>query len=345
MVAALTRELRADGRFDIRHIAAFPRRTWWTRLPLLGDLIASLSLARQVGHTGDIILVHGAEYAWLLLLPFVKHDRPVVVVWHGVRSDETLPAPRNALDTLFLRLFQVISTKIQLLALKADSLIAVGPAVAASVTRYLSSSQNIRVIPNGVTSLGVVSSALQGLSSIGPASASAPLKVLWSGTSPYQKGLDIALEACALAREQGVDVALTVLGLSRDHAPPDYRSTFWIHWLGRIPPTRVSEVLPTQEIFLCTSRYEACSIAVLEALSAGLATIASPAVAWMVDRAGFVASSLDPIEYSDALIRLTDPERRRILSLTAKERAKSFTWHSTCTQYIDVFDALLARQH
>src|SRR6201996_8043959 len=50
--------------WQVRHCSAFSGRAGAAKLPLLGDLLAAGRLAARVTGKGDVLLVHGAEYAW-----------------------------------------------------------------------------------------------------------------------------------------------------------------------------------------------------------------------------------------------------------------------------------------
>ena len=64
-----------------------------------------------------------------------------------------------------------------------------------------------------------------------------PLRVIWVGTSAYQKGLDLAVEACKIARARGQGISLTVVGVPIESAGLGPESqTGWLTWLGPVSP-------------------------------------------------------------------------------------------------------------
>jgi glycosyltransferase involved in cell wall biosynthesis len=322
-------------RWTVSHVAAYAARTGAARIPLLGDLIAAGRLAARVIRTGDVLLVHGAEYAWGALLVGRLTGRPVVAVWHGVRACEALPPGKNRVGKAARQVFLRSEGLLQAAALCADATVAVSPVVARDLQSRYGIRRQLAVIPNGVAppAPGAVRSL---------ASAQAlPLRVLWVGTSVYNKRLGLALEACQLARARGHDLSLTVVGLTSESASAaPGPSGGWLTWRGSVPPGEMTSLYGRHDILLFPSRREACPMTVLEALAAGLPVIGSAAVQWLIEGAGVIVAGADAAGYADALAALADPERRRRLASAALERARAYSWESCAAAYAEVLDAL-----
>jgi glycosyltransferase involved in cell wall biosynthesis len=350
VVHALTQRLGAGSQgWRAVHVAAYRARVGPARVPLLGDLVAAIRLAARTATGADAVIVHGAEYAWGPLAIGKLTKRPTVVVWHGVRGWEALPPARNRLELAGQRLFYWTGDLLQQIALRADATVVVGPGVAQEVRARFAFRGELHIVPNGVEP--GIDDEVDGRSyqpttpvagEVGRREGGgAPLRVIWIGTAPYKKGLDLALAACREARAQGQELTLTVVGVSREQAGLGAASPVpWVSWLGRISPTEVDASLFSHDVLLHPARYEACCMVVLEALAAGLPVVGSTAVGWQIGDAGEVVAGLDPSSYSQALCRLADPEHRRKLEGAARARARLFSWEQAAASYVSVLEGV-----
>ncbi len=129
-----------------------------------------------------------------------------------------------------------------------------------------------------------------------------PLRVIWVGTSAYNKGLDLAVEGCKIARARGQEISLTVVGIPVESTGLEPASVgSWLTWLGAVSPREMDALYRRHDILLFPSRYEAFALAVLEALAAGLPVIGSSVVQWLIEGAGEVVTGEDARDYADAL--------------------------------------------
>ncbi len=349
--------------WDVRHVAAYSGRFGAARIPLLGDLVAAGRLAARLIRAGDVFVVHGAEYAWGALAVGRLTRRPVVAVWHGLRARESLPPAMNPIGKAARLLFLGSEILLQRAALLADATVAVSPVVAKDLQSRYGFRRELKVIPNGVAPRTASLPRLLHGDAGGSASSSAlPLRVLWVGTTAYNKGLDLALAGCELARARGQEILLTVVGIAAASAGPGPASAGpgpasaglgpasaglgpasgggWLTWLGSVPPHEMNSLYSRHDILLFPSRYEACPMTVLEALAAGLPVIGSAAVQWLVADAGEVVTDEHACGYAEALRTLGEPERRRQLASAALARARAFSWESCAAGYLEVLDAV-----
>ena len=335
---------RSEEGWTVSHVAAYSGRVGTARIPLFGDLIAATRLAARIIGKGDVLLVHGAEYAWAPLAVGKLTRRPVVAVWHGVRTSETpfLPPARRRIEKAARTFFLRSESLLQRAALQADATVVVSPTVATELQSRYGIRGELRVIPNGVA---LTAPRRDGLVEDDARSCVStdgfPLRAIWVGTTAYKKGLDIAVEACKVARARGQAVSLTVVGIPMESAgiePPSNGS--WLTWLGAVPPGKIDALYRRHDILLFPTRYEACPMAVLEALAAGLPVVGSNVVQWLIEGAGEVVAGEDARAYAEALRTVAEPDRRLRLSSVALERARAFSWESAAAGYLDVFDVV-----
>jgi glycosyltransferase involved in cell wall biosynthesis len=331
---------RSEQGWRVSHVTAYSGRVGPARIPLFGDLVAAGRLAARIIGKGDVVLVHGAEYAWGPLAVGRLTRRPVVAVWHGVRASEALPPAKRRIGKAARRFFLWSESLLQRAALQADATVVVSPTVAMKLQSRYGFRGEMKVIPNGVAMgtprrIGHLSDDVRSSAS----SNGFPLRVIWVGTSTYQKGLDLAVEACKVARARGQDISLTVVGIPAESAGLEPASSGgWLTWLGTVPHREMDALYRRHDILLFPSRSEACPMTVLEALAAGLPVIGSSVVQWLIEGAGEVVAGEDARAYAEALWALADPERRRRLTSPALERARAFSWESSAAGYLEVLD-------
>lgn len=336
------------------HTAAYSGRRGAARVPLLGDIVAAIRFAARIAMVQpDAVIVHGAEYAWGPLVVAKLRRRPMLVVWHGMRSLEVFPPPRHALDRLGYRLFIRASQVLERVALGACTTVAVSPFLAEDIRRRFGFKNAVHVIPNGVEpgpNLALGSQHAEVPASSGHDRGDAireeqALRVIWIGTTPYKKGLDVAIAACKIARARGQSLHLTIVGLAAElakAAPTSDES--WLSYRGPVPPDRVNEMLPAYDVLLMPTRYEACSMVVLEAMAAGLPVIGSTVIAWQIQGCGEVVGDGDPQEYAEALLRAADDENRRRMSSHGLRRATLFSWEASVAEYLRLLDGVVAER-
>ncbi len=333
--------------WEVRIVTAFRRPSLASRIPLVGDVVAATRFGLAALKDWDVFLVNGSEYAWGPLLVGRLRRRPVVVVWHGVRWGEAQGyVPAGRATALAYRTFFALERWIQHLALTADATVAVSPKVADELRSIYGFADTIHVIPNGVTPPAhpTESGARQDFPSHrGSVGSNQPLRVLWVGAHKqwFPKGLDVALEACALARQAGTDLMLDVVGCGE--APREfaaYGELNWITWHGRLLPEQMAERYVHADVLLLPTRYEGFSMVALEALASGLPVVGSSASAGPVAAAGIIVEDWEPSAYAAALTALW---RSSTLWATLAEkavvRASQFTWEAASTSYAEVIEA------
>jgi glycosyltransferase involved in cell wall biosynthesis len=310
--------------WDVRVVNAFTRVAPWNRIPFFGDVLAGVSLAVKSTRS-DVVLVNGGEYAWPRMLRRIDREH-TVVVWHGTRAGE-VPALVPTMS-LAIRAYYRLEKWLQQWALLARGQIAVSDTTKRELESAYGYRKRLRVVPNGAsTHLTPTPDRTSGR------------RVAWIGTHAFKKGLDIALEACERARARLPDLEMVVIGIAD---VTDSRAT-WIHYAGRLDHTASIERLRSADIFIATSRYEGCSVAVIEALSLGIPIVAGPSVAWMVGEAGIQIADFAAESYADAIVTLFDaPHLRASMAEAGPVRARLFDWNLAADAYIAEVERCLA---
>jgi glycosyltransferase involved in cell wall biosynthesis len=309
--------------WDVRVVSAFSGVSAWNRLPFLGDLFAAVRLSFKLAEY-DAVLVNGAEYAWPRMFRRKERDR-TVVVWHGTRVGE-IPAlvPKMSIPTV---VYYHLEKLLQRFALRARAHIAVSENTAHEIRDAYGPIERVRVVPNGAPNLAPIPRLAVGR------------RVAWIGTNAYKKGLDIALEACRLARWTIGDLELVIIGIEPASSAIDTGVTY----VGRVDHARSIDYLRTSDVLLATSRYEGCSVAVLEALSIGLPIVAGPAVGWMIGEAGIAVDDFDSRNYARALEAIfLSPTTITAMSVAATARARRFDWEAAAEEYVREVELCLA---
>jgi glycosyltransferase involved in cell wall biosynthesis len=328
-IEAVVRELvprlaQMYPQWDVRAVWAFERQAGLARIPLLGDLIAAVRIAWRARQS-DVAIVHGAEYAW----PFVVRRESTVIVWHGTRAGE-VPA-LVARMSLAVRAYRTIEVCLQRFALRCARQVAVAPGVVEELRAAYGWSGEVDVITNGGGEHARIAERTEDASAF---------RVLWIGVQAYKKGWDVALQACRIARERVPQLRLVAAGLRTD-APAEP----WIEWLGAVAHERVLREYASADVLLATTRYEACSMAIIEALAHGVPVAASPAVAWMVQRGGVRVAHDDAAAFAQALEALArDRARLRELRSGTAHDAAQFRWSEAAAAYGRIIARVFAQR-
>jgi len=141
--------------------------------------------------------------------------------------------------------------------------------------------------------------------------------VLVGGGRGYEDSL------CSLARQLGIEDAVELV--------------------GSVPHERIGYYLGLSDIFCLLSSYEGMPMALLEAMRAGKAVVATDCYGMRDILSGEDAGLLVPVDdipaTSEALKHLlADPERRAALGRSARQLARSqFSWTKIAEQYLEAF--------
>ncbi len=208
----------------------------------------------------------------------------------------------------------------------ADGLVAVGNAQAASIRAlYGIPSERLRVLWNGVDDP-------QLRQDVAPPEGVEPSDVptiASVSTLIPQKGLDYLLEAAALLRDGGDRFRLLIAGQGRLRETLEAQAARLglgdtVKFLGWVPQAS-QRMLPLCDIFVQSSRWEAMSVVVLEAMASGKAHVVTsvgenPHVV-LHEKTGIIVPPGDPQALARELRRLLrDPALRASLGGAARAR-------------------------
>lgn len=276
-------------------------------------------------------------------MPMVTYDTGTgwsADVFHPQAGSRLLSMDRfHASYDAVLRARMVISPRLNLLrwqmrhvermaAQRAVRVIAVSRGLRSTFgEKYGLSPRRVTVIPNGVATKRFSRQAIAPWRNAQRAKlgVGASLLFLMVAQNLRLKGFDIALRAFALLRGQGVDAKLAVAGGVLDRAwrglPEQLGLSEHVLFCGNVP--EIEPLYAAADVFLHPTRWDACSLATIEAMAAGLpvvTTTANGAAELITDGVdGFVLPfPCDHRRLADLMFALRDPAVRGHIGATAQ---------------------------
>jgi glycosyltransferase involved in cell wall biosynthesis len=209
---------------------------------------------------------------------------------------------------------------------KYQRIASVGPSTTANLVSWLPNLQDkIIDCPNGINVEVFASASTPGKQALFSVAENTPV-ILCVGSLGPAKGHDTLLRAISLVP----DVVLVVAGVGQlSEQLQVFAESLGIasrvQFLGRRGD--VPQLLKAADLYVQPSRWEGCSLAMLEAMAAGKPIIASniPGLAQVVGEAGL----LHPVGDADMLAQhittlLNDSDLRQRLGAAARQRARMF---------------------
>lgn len=326
VVREVTREWRRQRPdWDIEAVPAFRGVHRVEGLDGVSDVIAALLLGWRVSRqSADVVVVHCPECVWGLRLFGVVRRTPVIVVWHGAGPQPYLVL--RSKGNLLARALAVFRTTEERRALRGTRQVAVHPMVRDDLRSIYGWRGPVTVIENALDP-----ETMQRLSEPPPFTPPRPFTAVWVGQAGHRKGLDVALEAVALARREVPDLRLIVAGVPAGPLTPG------IEWRGIVEPDAVVGVYHAADALVFPTRYESFGLVVVEAMAAGLPVVTSDAVPPGIvedGRNGRVVAGHDPAEYAKALVDLAlDPDRRATVAQVNRVDAQRFSLSAAVEGY------------
>lgn len=179
---------------------------------------------------------------------------------------------------------------------------------------------------------------------------------LFVGRIQPLKGVDVALEAVALARARVPDLRLVVVGgpsgiegheeaerLRRRSQGADLAGV--VEFLPAQPHDSLPAFYRAADVVLCPSRSESFGLVAVEAQACATPVVAARVggLAFGVanEESGLLVDGWEPQDYADALVRVfTERGLARLLSEGARERARIFTWKAAADRLLELYDGL-----
>lgn len=158
-----------------------------------------------------------------------------------------------------------------------------------------------------------------------------------------RKNLDTVLHALAQVPELHLAVVGTTEGSPYPQLAAQLKLGARVHFLGYRHD--VSKLMHAVDLFVFPSRYEACTLVLLEALASGLPVItavtAGGAEIVTPDCGVVLLNSEDTHALQQALSNLaSDPDLRHRMGQAARSVAERHSWDSMAQSYVDLFEEL-----
>ena len=348
--AKVTHKLReelveAGHRVDVLLAPALGSRPAGRQLrQLVAPILATRAVSREASAAYDVIDAASAEGLWLAARR--RGSRPAVVS----RSNglEHLNYARMLGDARaglirkpwHRRIWYPLSrlSQVSAAARRADRLLVLNEADRQyAVARGWKSADRVDVVPHGVSARFLCGE---------PADPGASPAMLFCGTWDLVKGIADLTRACDLLAREGRMPPLTVLGPGvpaavvlaafSDRARPQ------VTVRERVAESEVMAEYRSHGTLLFTSTYEGFGLVALEAMSQGLAVVATPVGCipdiMRPDATGVVVPSRDPAALAAAIARLAaSPEERRRLGRGAAAAVRHMTWRRTAERTVEVY--------
>lgn len=270
---------------------------------------------------------------------FVHHD------WlqFAKRSLEEPPThPTSRLRGLYQWLYTLLNAHWEKRAFqRATVLVAVSRQVEQGLLRLGIPAAKIRVVLNGVDvaafAPGFAERDRWGLPK------TVPIGLFAGDIKTPRKNLDTVLRALTQVSGLHLAVAGDLRGSPYPRLAKDLGVGDRVHFLGY--RRDLKDLMKAVDLFIFPSRYEACSLVLLEALATGLPVVTAATTGGaeiVTPDCGVVLPDPNHVDQLAQTLQtlLADPERRSQMGFAARRRAEAHTWDKMAQQYLDLFDSL-----
>jgi phosphatidylinositol alpha-mannosyltransferase len=197
-----------------------------------------------------------------------------------------------------------------------------------------------RVVPNGVD--------LEAARPEPDVRADGALRLLFLGRAEERKGLPVLLRAYEGLRAVGMDVRLTVAGVTEEEVEPLLLEAEGIDIAGRVTDAQKWALL-SQADLLCAPSLggESFGMVLTEALASGTPVVCSDIAGYRDvvrdGRDGVLVPPGDPTALGETLHALGgDPKRRAAMAANARERAQRFAWPRVAGELVSLYEEAAA---
>jgi glycosyltransferase involved in cell wall biosynthesis len=319
----------------------------WVRIPVKGyptEFLRNLIFARKSANwlrknrsEIDLVKVNGA-------INLAAADVNAVHFVHNswLRSPVHISRNRRDLYGLYQWLFTAFNARWEKLAFqKAQVVVAVSEKVAHELVNIGVPRSRIRVIINGVD-LEEFAPGESNRQKLG-LPENVTLALFAGDIRTPRKNLDTVLHALVKVP----DLHLVVVGHTQNSPFPQLAASLGlserVHFVGF--RRDIPQIMQGVNLFVFPSRYEACSLVLLEALSSGLPVITATATGGgelVTPECGIVLSDSDDIDaLAVALLTLvSSPALIQQMGKAARSVAERHSWTNMAQTYVDLFEEL-----
>ncbi len=199
------------------------------------------------------------------------------------------------------------------------------------------------LIPNGVD--------LNRFAAAPPVPDDGPLRVVCVGRLIERKGQHHLIEAVKRLTDEGIDVKLDLVGTG-DAQPTNEGQVAKlglnerVRFFGYVPREQIAAHYAAAQVFVLPSYNEGMSVALLEAMAAGLAVLVTPTGGTpelvQPEVNGLIFNWADVAELAAHLRRLArDRALARRMGEASRRRASDFSWETAAQRYSDIFTQLV----
>lgn len=280
--------------------------------PVAMDLDVPKAVAAAVAGA-DVVHIHEPFVPMVGAAALLAETPPKVATFHADPSN------------MVRGLYRVGSPLLRRWTGRARVVTAVSPVAAAAVKPFAEA----RLIPNGVdlaeyAELDVLRR---------------PHRMVFLGRDEPRKGLDVALAAWSMIREQIPDAELHVVGAQRESVVEG------VHWLGFVPESLKRRELAAAAVYCAPhTGGESFGIVLVEAMAAGCAVVASDLESfnYVLADAGMLVPPGDPRALAETVVQLLQNEDVVAeLSKRGRTRASTFDRSRVLELYLQAYEDAL----
>ncbi|MGH2804389.1 MAG: glycosyltransferase family 4 protein, partial [Thermoleophilaceae bacterium] len=297
-----------------------------SNLSLFPEAIATLG--RELRNGGyDVVHVHEPN-APVVSWYAAESARPPVVATFHTYSTSWMVGSLTANVLGARRLYSKVAARI-----------AVSEAAEWTARRFYGGSY--RIVPNGVDLAAARPDRVR---------PNERLELLFVGRAEERKGLPVLLRAFEALRAAGVDARLTVAGATEAEVAPLLLDSEGVEVAGRVSEEEKWRLLGRSDLLCAPSLGgESFGMVLTEAFASGTPAVASDIAGYrdvLRNRMdGLLAPAGDAVALGEVLRDLAlDPERRRRMARSARERAERFAWPQVAREVTETYEEALGRR-
>lgn len=167
-----------------------------------------------------------------------------------------------------------------------------------------------------------------------------------------RKRVDLLIETAAVLRSMGLDAVLNVAGQGNLMEPLKALSerlniSDAVKFLGRVRPEEMPRLYRDNDIFIMSSQHEGMSNAMLEAMASGLPIVTTrcEGLDELINDNGVVIEEISAERMAKEIKSIAkDGNLYERMSLSARKKARDFSWNASAQKYIALYNSVLDRR-